>query len=137
MFSTSPADELIARASRLTADEIPELARSTRKALGSGLSAYLGLRSSSVTAHAKAAISQAGKEQEMRTKASLVQEAVLTSAVAAATAAGRDTSGVGEAWLGFQSAVDSGDPRERQRAFRSAQKRSDTDLGLVSRASGQ
>jgi hypothetical protein len=125
MMGPLAADELISRASRLSADQIANLAKATRKTIGHGLRAYLGLRNRALrTANSAAeeALKRANMQDEMRANATLVTDAVLSASVAAAKSAGRDTSGVREAWQHFQRAVDSGDIRERKRAFRSAKK---------------
>ncbi len=115
-------NDLIERASCLSADQIAELARATRKSMGFSLSAYLGLRSGALTASAEEAIRRAGREEMMRAQARLVEQAVLTAAIGAAHLMGHDTSGVREAWKGYQRAVNLGDRRESQHAFRSTKK---------------
>src|ERR1700722_12162450 len=125
MLETPAADELIARASRLTGEQIANLAASTRRTIGRGLRAYPGIRSKPLkTANgaADAALKQADLETEMRAKVILLNDAVLSASVAAAKRHGRDTSGVQDAWRRFERAVDSGDSRKRQEAFRSAKK---------------
>ena len=72
---------------------------------------------------------QAHIEDDMRAKAALVNEAVLAASITAARRRGRDTSGVREAWEHFERAVDSGDERRRQGAFRSAKRRMRRGLG--------
>jgi hypothetical protein len=64
----------------------------------------------------------ANREEELRAKTERMNEAVLEASVAAAAKEGRDTAGVREAWQEFQRAVDSGDRRVRQKAFRAAKK---------------
>jgi hypothetical protein len=125
MSDTPGANDLIGRASRLSADQIATLAASTRRTIGSGVRAYLGIRSGALKAAnsaAEAALKRADLEAEMRAKVTLLNEAVLSASVAAAKRQGRDTSGVREAWQRFERAVDSGDSRERQKAFRSSKK---------------
>jgi hypothetical protein len=129
MFGTSSTDDLINRASRLTAEQIAELARATRQSMGSGVLAYLGLRSRPLSNSASAAISRAGREELIRASAPLVSEAVLTAAIGAAQLMGHDTSGVREAWKGYQLAVDLGDARGRRHAFRSTKKAFRKGLG--------
>lgn len=133
MLETPAADELIVRASRLSAHQIANLATSTRKTMGRGLRSSLGRRPRTLTianTAAATALERANMEQEMRAKVTLLNEAVLSSAVAIAKRKGRDTSGVQEAWQRFQRAADSGDRRERHRAFRSAKRVFRRGMGL-------
>ena len=86
MLDTSAYDELIDRASRLSADQVARLAASTRRTIGRGLRAYLGIRSGALkmARGAEAALKQAGMEAEMRAKVTSLNEAVLSASVAAA-----------------------------------------------------
>src|ERR1700728_3018679 len=105
MLESSAADELIHRASRLSADQVADLAASTRRTIGRGLRAYLGIRSRALKmarSAAEAALKRADMEAEMRAKVTLLNEAVLSASVAAAKRQGRDTSGVREAWKRFE-----------------------------------
>jgi len=117
----------------LSADQIAGLATTTRRTIGRGLRGYFGLRSPALTAAslaAEAALKRVDLEDEMRTKVTALNEAVLTASMAAAEGRGRDTAGVREAWQRFQHAVDSAGRQERQRAFRSAKKAFRRGLGL-------
>lgn len=119
------ADELIARASRLSGEQIIHLASTTRRTMGRGLKAYLGISSSgfrTVNSAAAEALKRGDLEAEMHAKVTLLNRAVLSASVAAAKRRGRDTTGVQEAWQRFEQAVDSGDRSERQKAHRSAKK---------------
>jgi hypothetical protein len=127
------ADDLIGRASRLSADQIAGLATTTRRTIGRGLRGYFGLRSPALTAAslaAEAALKRVDLEDEMRTKVTALNEAVLSASMAAAEGQGRDTAGVREAWQRFQQAVDSEGRQERQKAFRSAKRAFRRGLGL-------
>jgi hypothetical protein len=118
-------DELIGRASRLSAEQIVSLAASTRRTMGRGLKAYLGISSSAfraVNSSAAEALKRANLEAEMRAKVTLLNRAVLSASVEAAKRQGRDTTGVQEAWQHFERAVDAGDGPERKNAYRSAKK---------------
>jgi hypothetical protein len=130
---SAAADELIGRASQLRTDQIVGLATTTRRTIGRGVRGYLGLRSPALTTAslaAEAALKQVDLEDEMRTKVTALNEAVLSASMAAAEGRGRDTAGVREAWQRFQHAVDSEGRQERQRAFRSAKKAFRRGLGL-------
>jgi hypothetical protein len=120
MESSAEADELIGRASRFSADELNKLIRATRNAFGSGLGAYLGKRSPMITANraASEAIKQAEREEAVRSRVLLVEEAMLAAAIAVAGRAGRDTSGVLDAWQRYGRVVESGSRKERKRTFR-------------------
>ena len=132
-MGSAAADELIGRASQLRTDQIVGLATTTRRTIGRGVRGYLGLRSPALTTAslaAEAALKQVDLEDEMRTKVTALNEAVLSASMAAAEGRGRDTTGVREAWQRFQHAVDSEGRQERQRAFRSAKKAFRRGLGL-------
>ena len=117
-------DALIATASRLSGAQLSLLASGTRKAMGSGLGAYLGLHSSSLTAvrAASTTIESSGRSVLMTTKAARLDEAVLTAAIGAAQSDGLDPSSVRAAWEDFKAAVDSGDSGRQKEAFQSARK---------------
>lgn len=125
MFVDPAADELVARASRLDAKEILALAGSTRRTMGRGLKAYLGIPSNkfrTVNSAAAEALKRANRESEMRAKVTVLNSAVLSASIAAAKKQGRDTAGVQEAWERFEQAVDAGDRSGRENAHRAAKK---------------
>lgn len=78
LYGISPADALIAAVSRLTGAQLAELAAATRKSIGPGPPAYLGLRSRPFAAVqvASAALESAGKGPMMTAKALLLEDAV-------------------------------------------------------------
>src|SRR5580658_7220422 len=100
MFGFSPSDVLIDRARALTGQELAVLAKATRRSIGIDLFTYLGLRSKNFLPYeaASAALKNANRADEMRAKGVLLSEALLTAAVTASSNAGRDSSGVLEAW---------------------------------------
>lgn len=127
----SAADELVARTAGLTSSQLVSLAEATRRRIGRGLHAYLGVRTGVDPAvkAATAAISRTGRTDELHAKAAPLEEAVLTAAIAAASTEGRDTEGVLTAWREFQNAVDSDSSRDRQRAFRACRRQCRRGLG--------
>lgn len=127
----SPADALIAAASRLTGAQLAELATATRKSIGPGPLAYLGLRGRPFAAVqvASAALESAGRGPMMAAKAPLLEDAVLNAAIGEATRAGRDGSGVLPAWGDYKAAVDSGDAQRKKQGFQSSRRTIRHSLG--------
>ena len=96
-MGSAAADELIGRASQLSTDQIIGLATTTRRTIGRGLRGYLGLRSPALTTAslaAEAALKQVDLEDEMRTKVTALNEAVLSASMAAAEGQGPATQRV-------------------------------------------
>jgi hypothetical protein len=113
----SAADELITAASRLSGPQLLQLAEATRRAMGRGPAAYLGLASPSTALRAAtAAGKKTGRETLMQQKELPLGEAVLSAAVGAASLAGRETADVQAAWDEYKVAVDSGRPSGSFRA---------------------
>jgi hypothetical protein len=117
------ADDLASGASKLTGHQLMELAQATRRSMGHGLAAYLGLGHPSAAIRAASdAVQHAGREPLLRSKGTALSEAVLTAAIAASSLTGRDTAGVRAAWDEYKAAVESGDKRRRKRAFQASRK---------------
>lgn len=117
----SAVDELIATASRLNESQLLQLARATRRAMGRGPAAYLGLASPSAALQAATTVGKkAGRESLMEEKGPQLNEAVLSAAIGSASLAGRETAEVQGAWDEYKVAVDSGQHRHQKRAFRAS-----------------
>jgi hypothetical protein len=117
------ADELISHASRLAA-------RATRRSMGRGLAAYLGLAPPSAAMKAASvALRQARREQLLKTKQTALNDAIIAAAIGAANAAGRDTAGVKSAWDDYNEAVAFGDRRRRKRSFQASRRAFRRGLG--------
>lgn len=121
MSIESAADELIAAASRLSGPQLLQLAKATRRAMGRGPAAYLGLASPSTALRAAtAAGKKSGREALVRQRDLPLSEAVLSAAIGAASLAGRETAEVQAAWDEYKIAIDSGQTRDRRSAFRAS-----------------
>jgi len=91
----SATDELIATAFRLNESQLLQLVRETRRAMGRGPAAYLGLASPSAALQAATSIGKsAGREPLMEEKGPHLSEAILSAAIGAASVAGREAADV-------------------------------------------